>query len=48
MDGLVREKIYRSQLDDLEMMERNIFEVQGTHLKEYDRELYFQFIYFPA
>ena len=30
------------------MLEKNIFEVYGVHLKEYDRELYYQFIYFPA
>ena len=29
-------------------MESTIFEVQGTHLKDFDRELYYQFIYFPV
>lgn len=41
------ELIYRNQLNDLELLESTIFEVNGTHLKEFDRELYYQFIYFP-
>lgn len=26
----------------------DVFEVKGTHLKEYNQEIYYQFIYFPA
>ena len=49
VDGTsVTEKIYRNQLYDLQLTEGYIFEVQGRHLKEHDRELYYQFIYFPA
>ena len=33
----VTELIYRSQLNDLELLERSIFEVLGVHLKEFDR-----------
>lgn len=44
----VTELIYRNQLNDMELMENSIFEVQGRHLKEYNQELYYQFIYFPA
>jgi hypothetical protein len=44
----VTELIYRNQLNELELLESTIFEVQGTHLKDYDRELYYQFIYFPV
>jgi len=37
-DGdVVTELIYRNQLNDLELLESTIFEVQGTHLKDFDR-----------
>lgn len=29
-------------------MESNIFEVDGRHIKDFDKELYLQFIFFPA
>jgi DNA replicative helicase MCM subunit Mcm2 (Cdc46/Mcm family) len=43
------EKVYQQKLSDLGLdIGGDIFEVQGTHLKEFDREVYYQFIYFPA
>lgn len=42
------EKVYRRQLIELELMERRIYEVSGRHLKEFDRELYLQFNFYPA
>ena len=42
------EKVYLRQLTDLDLVETTTFNVRGAHLKEYDRELYYQFLYFPA
>lgn len=42
------ERIYRIKLNDLPDDESVIFEVEGKHLREFDRELYLQFIYYPA
>lgn len=44
----VTEKTYHNQLNEMESKEECIFEVNGKHIKEHDRELYYQFIYFPA
>lgn len=35
--GILTERVYRNQLNELELLERHIFEVQGRHLKEHDR-----------
>jgi DNA replication licensing factor MCM4 len=49
VDGeVVSEKVYRGQLNDMEATEGSCFEVDGRHIKEFDRELYLQFVYFPA
>lgn len=32
----------------MDILEKTVYEVQGTHLKEFDQEIYYQFIYFPA
>jgi DNA replicative helicase MCM subunit Mcm2 (Cdc46/Mcm family) len=45
---VVSEKVYRAQLNELEVMEATTFSVDGRHIKEFDRELYLQFIFFPA
>ena len=46
---MTTEKHYYNQLNDLDLNdEETIFEVSGLHLKEFDREMYYQFIYFPA
>lgn len=42
------EKCYLRQLTDLDLVDTTMFYVQGSHIKEYDRELYYQFIFFPA
>lgn len=49
VDGeVVSEKVYRAQLNELEVMESTTFAVDGRHIKEFDRELYLQFVFFPA
>jgi DNA replication licensing factor MCM4 len=45
---VVSEKVYRAQLNELEVMEDHCFAVDGRHIKEFDRELYLQFVFFPA
>ncbi len=45
---MISEKIYYTQLCGVDLYEANVFIVQGKHIKEFDRELYHQFIYFPA
>jgi DNA replication licensing factor MCM4 len=51
MEGeAVSEKVYRNQLNELELLEDEsaVFAVDGRHIREFDRGLYLQFIYFPA
>lgn len=49
IDGeFVTQKIYRTKLADLENTQNNIFQVEGRHIKEFDKELYLQLNYFPA
>lgn len=45
---VVSEKIYRRQLNDLDNEELTLFIVDGRHIKEFDRELYLQFVFYPA
>ena len=45
---VVSEKIYRRQLNDLDNEELVLFIVDGRHIKEFDRELYLQFVFYPA
>ena len=49
-DGeLVSEQVYRIKLNDLEQLEDiSVFEIEGKHIREFDRELYLQLVYFPA
>ena len=42
------EKVYYRQLMELDMLESTTFNVRGSHIKEYDPEIYYQFVYFPA
>ena len=45
----ISEKVYNQKFGDLNFdIGGDIFEVEGVHLKEFDREIYYQFIYFPA
>lgn len=32
----------------MDILESSIFSVSAKHLKEFDKDLYFKFIYFPA
>lgn len=46
---MIPEKIYYEDFKSLFYdEERTIFNVSGSHLMEFDREMYYQFIYFPA
>jgi hypothetical protein len=42
------EHIYQTRLSEIDLLETTIFNVSAMDLKEYDLDLYFQFIYFPA
>ena len=41
------EPIYMTQLGEIDLQESNTFTVSAKHIKEYDMNLYYQFIYFP-
>lgn len=46
---MVSEQVYRAKLNELEYSEQTVvFEVEGRHIREFDRELYLQFVYYPA
>lgn len=36
-----------TQLSEIDIYESTIFSVSALHIKEYDMNLYYQFIYFP-
>ncbi len=42
------ERIYHTQLTELDILETNVFNVYGKHIKEFDTDMYYQFVYFPA
>jgi hypothetical protein len=42
------EKIYRSQLIEIQDSEETIYEVDGRHLQAASQELYLQFVYYPV
>ena len=49
VNGVVNvEKYYFNKLHEIELYEKCEFDVEGYHLKEHDRHLYYQFIYFPV
>jgi DNA replicative helicase MCM subunit Mcm2 (Cdc46/Mcm family) len=48
-DSSANEKYYYQKLSDYGLdIGSDVFEVKGTHLKEFNQEIYYQFIYFPA
>ena len=42
------ERIYRNRIIEMEDSEETVFEVDGRHLYEADRNIYMQFVYYPA
>ena len=47
--NVIVERIYHQRFLDFGLdIGGDIFEIEGIHLKEFDRETYYQFIYFPA
>jgi DNA replication licensing factor MCM4 len=48
-DYSANEKYYYQKLSDYGLdIGSDVFSVKGTHLKEFNQEIYYQFIYFPA
>lgn len=48
-EDAVNELIYQQKFNDVGLdLIGDIFEVKAVHLREFDQELYYQFIYFPA
>jgi hypothetical protein len=51
IDGTKQRIPYKIYLEDFKTLfhtEETIFNVSGSHIKQFDREMYYQFIYFPA